>query len=403
MYKYGNIEDAKPGDIVECTHNFFDIFTKSKLYIVSSNKNKYEPNFIMIDKDDKGSTTNGWRKGSFKLVKTKPGTEAKVGDTVIRIKGGTSTCPTGTVFTVLEADRGYLLYASSLAAVTNECKVLCKAEPISTEKRNLAFYKCSGEPWTNEECENIVRYVGAPRQIKNKDWGTVNPHIKYMYDDNSSYSYMATWSKQERDSNFKNCKQVAYEDVFKTPHSEENTDTPRVAIVTRDVCGHPVGSRIVPVDAENTLWKLINDPSSKGKAHTLGHNCEWEDINTLKHCKNIYHESQVSPATSCSLLQPTVSEEEPMNHNVTIAMTAKEYNQYQKQNKPTDVKTDLEQAPEWLTIWYGADERKIHQTTQSPKQARKALQKPDSLGYTFRSYLITKSASTAIPVVDIAV
>ena len=277
---------------------------------------------------------------------------------------------------------------------------------------------------------------------------------------------------------FKNCKQLAYEDIFKTPHSEENTDTPRVAIVTRDVSGHPVGSRIVSTNTHKDLWKLLDKPLSSVYTHNIGCNCEWEDelvgsaweqidhsgarnagdITTIsKISKNAhihyydsnsskyeyffkvfkkykpleaakpnpatprvtvdyshnyndcvsYTKNPFSPATSCS--QPTlkpIPEEETMNpikENITIAMTADEYAKYQKSNKSTTIKTDLEQAPKWLTIWYDADEREIHQTTQSPKQARKALQKPDSLGHTFRSYLITKSASTAIPVVDIAI
>jgi hypothetical protein len=85
---------------------------------------------------------------------------------------------------------------------------------MNNQKRNLAFYKRSGEPWTYEECENIVRYVGSKVQIRNEDWGNIDPCRKFMFDSCFGRSFMASWSDQEDHNNFKNCKQVAYEDVF---------------------------------------------------------------------------------------------------------------------------------------------------------------------------------------------
>ena len=410
MYEYGNIENAKAGDVVEwvdttrhSSHNEGGCpMTLHKLYIVTNSIQ----NRILVT-TDVGCTDDTWLKDSFKLVKTKSGTEAKVGDTVIRFKGGTRTCPTGTVFTVLEVGDNSLYYAHNLSAFTSECKVLCKAstakpEPISTEKRNLAFYKRSGEPWTNQECENIVRYVGSPYQINNKKWGNNRPTCKYWFDDGSKLFYMSDWYTQERQSNFKNCKQVAYEDVFKTPYLEE---TPRVAIVTKHVNGHPVGSRIVPTDASNCNWKLADGSKSSPYSHNIGSNCEWEDtLTTYTGTVTFTPLDETSSATICSQPTPTIPEEEVMNtNNITIAMTADEYAKYQKSNKPTKPKTQLETAPKWFTLWYGANGHVDCQTTESPKKAKKALQHPSRLGFTFRSYLITESATTDIPVVNVEI
>ena len=89
--------------------------------------------------------------------------------------------------------------------------------------------------------------------------------------------------------------------------------------------------------------------------------------------------------------------------NITIAMTADEYAKYQKSNKPTKPKSQLETAPKWFTIWYGVNGNVDCQTTESPNKAKKALQHPSKLGFTFRSYLITESATTDIPVVSMTV
>ena len=108
--------------------------------------------------------------------------------------------------------------------------MLLDPETESKERRNLAFYKKSGEPWTDEECENIVRYVGCEVQIEYGDWGNINTENKYVFDDGHGGRWMANWSSQETDGNFKNCKQVAYEDVF--PMVLEPDEIPEGTIVT---------------------------------------------------------------------------------------------------------------------------------------------------------------------------
>ena len=537
MYEYGNIEDAKPGDIVE------------RIKKGSSNEPYHQIGYLAVVGNDfpesegcRPSLSKEW----WKLVKTLAGSEAKVGDTVIFTKDSRFEClkqTIGQLGVVNELSNGIWIYTlDGLNPIGHYCgtqleefKVLRKAEPESTEKHNLAFYKRSGEPWTTQECENIVRYVGATYQISNENWGNLCPSRRYMFDDGTNRMYMANWYDQEEDSNFANCKQVAYEDISKTSHSEENTDTPRVAVVTVSVGGHPIGSRIVPTDVSNHSWKLADGSKPFTYGHAIGYNCEWED--TLTTCTNTVTDD-ISPATECSQPTPrvavvtvnvgghpvgsriipayknttnywilannssskhyhhslggscewedelvgstweqidssgprnagdittiskisknehihyydsnsslykhffkmfkkynhleatkpepaapcsqhddivdaisyitqTIPEEETMNkENITIAMTADEYAKYQKSNKLTKPKSQLETAPKWFTIWYGVNGNVDCQTTESPKKAKKALQHPSKLGFTFRSYLITESATTDIPVVSVEI
>lgn len=73
--------DREPiaGDVVECVINHTNEFTKGKLYKCT----KFMNNLVWVDIDDKGSRTNGLHVNNFRVVKTKAGSEAKVGDTCI--------------------------------------------------------------------------------------------------------------------------------------------------------------------------------------------------------------------------------------------------------------------------------------------------------------------------------
>lgn len=75
----------------------------------------------------------------------------------------------------------------------------------SDKVRNLAFYKKSDENWTYEEYELLYEFVG---DSGSKPICTDSKWIFYDYVD------YYNWSDQEGNSNFKNCLQVAYEDLF---------------------------------------------------------------------------------------------------------------------------------------------------------------------------------------------
>ena len=77
MYKYGNIEDAKEGDIIERVTEGVRA-TKGKLYILPKQIPKEG---ITVELEN--SRPNVYHRRHWKLILTKPGTEAKPGDEVI--------------------------------------------------------------------------------------------------------------------------------------------------------------------------------------------------------------------------------------------------------------------------------------------------------------------------------
>ncbi len=83
------------------------------------------------------------------------------------------------------------------------------------QKRNLAFYKKSGLPWTDEEILNIYRYTGNELDTSTPgpcDW---EYGYRWIFDDgddwNDDTSPYYLWSEQEDEPNFHNCTPIAYE------------------------------------------------------------------------------------------------------------------------------------------------------------------------------------------------
>lgn len=98
MYKYGNIKDAKPGDIVEAIGND-DNTVGGKLYAIHEGSNNGSiGHFISTH----GGKTDGINLEDryWKLVITKPGSEAKAGDTVIVVANKGSEADIGSIHTV---------------------------------------------------------------------------------------------------------------------------------------------------------------------------------------------------------------------------------------------------------------------------------------------------------------
>lgn len=106
MYKYLPIEQAKVGDVVEALDDT-DNTTKGKLYVIlPGSKNHSIGHFI----NDLGKPSDGINpyKDYWKLLATKPGSQAKVGDTVFCIKGTRGDCKYGNLFVVDNIHGDYL-------------------------------------------------------------------------------------------------------------------------------------------------------------------------------------------------------------------------------------------------------------------------------------------------------
>jgi len=93
------------------------------------------------------------------------------------------------------------------------------------QKRNLAFYKKSGESWTDEELRNIQKYCGDPDESSDLITDDTYSHEeKFIFDDGTKYAFMYAWAQKGDYSSdleaFNNCIQVAYEDIFFSEESK---------------------------------------------------------------------------------------------------------------------------------------------------------------------------------------
>ena len=77
---------------------------------------------------------------------------------------------------------------------------------LGDDKRNLAFYKRSCEPWTQGEYNNIMRLVG------NNVYTLYHTNPKYIFDDGTGTYH--TWQLGYHTEQFNRCRKVAYEDIF---------------------------------------------------------------------------------------------------------------------------------------------------------------------------------------------
>ncbi len=100
--------------------------------------------------------------------------------------------------------------------------------------------------------------------------------------------------------------------------------------------------------------------------------------------------------TKETILKTTNQKENTMQHaNIDIKVNGK---QIKLEDTPKTPKTPLEAHSKYVTIWFNIHGDISHQTSESSKQANKALQKrPDFLGYTFVTYKKTASRTTDIP------
>lgn len=115
--------------------------------------------------------------------------------------------PTTAYFHYKTYDKEWTVDSRSFNAIT--IKDFIKKFSTPSQKRNLAFYKESGEPWTPEELQNMYRYCGDNSTNVS---GTVDSYKrKWVYDDSSNAAFMWMWTKQDFPSNY-TC--LSYESVF---------------------------------------------------------------------------------------------------------------------------------------------------------------------------------------------
>lgn len=105
-------------------------------------------------------------------------------------------------------DKEWAIGSRSFNAIT--IKDFIKKFSTPSQKRNLAFYKESGEPWTPEELQNINKYCGDSHTTVSRP-NYCDSRSKWVYDDGSNAAFMWMWLKQDFPSNYT---RLSYESVF---------------------------------------------------------------------------------------------------------------------------------------------------------------------------------------------
>ena len=179
---------------------------------------------------------------------------------------------TTTYFCYKDCNKKWTASNNSFNAIT--IKDFIKKFSTSSQKRNLAFYKESGEPWTTKELRNIYKYCGDSYTPTNCVTDTTTYKGKWVYDDGSSTAFMWMWTGQDFPSSY-TC--LSYESVFnKQP----------------DIC---VGDKYI-----NSVGKLcvIEELKSDNKVKYLYENGDPNNIPEPgeEYAKRIYHTSfEITP------------------------------------------------------------------------------------------------------------
>ena len=91
-----------------------------------------------------------------------------------------------------------------------------------TDKRNLAFYKESGEPWTEDELDTVRNYYGDTSSRFSMPLKTAKRKYAYWYENSENILKVYPWDDQNKP---KQLKQVSYESLFTvdTPDKVQTT------------------------------------------------------------------------------------------------------------------------------------------------------------------------------------
>ena len=127
MYKYKQTTDVEVGDLVVWTELLPNnpYITKNKVYKVLGKINKS----IVLVLSDNNTEINLGKAQGFKVLQTKPASEAVVGDYMYRISSGSNAFPQHTINKITEIMPRYLYYRAEHSVRHNEVIVIAQADP----------------------------------------------------------------------------------------------------------------------------------------------------------------------------------------------------------------------------------------------------------------------------------
>ena len=148
MYKYKQTTDVKVNDLVVWTDisKYHGTLTKDKVYQVTNHPDQNTLN-VINDKGNKNSYGKGF---GFKVIQTKPASEAVVGDYMYRITSGSDAFPQHTIIKITKITPNYLYYKAGQSVLHDEVIVIAQTEqtseyPVFKEDKVLGFiFKYTG-------------------------------------------------------------------------------------------------------------------------------------------------------------------------------------------------------------------------------------------------------------------
>ena len=173
MYKYKQTTDVEIGDLVVWTDiPINNYLTKNKVYQVINLALDNNP----CVRNNEGKVEWYGKLGGFKVLQTKPASEAVVGDYMYRITSGPDVFPQHSVIKITKLDGKYLYYDTILSVRHDEVIVIAQAEtevkyPYFTEsKQKGREYICK-----ILEKEKYIYIHNWVRDEYNKIWNSQPP------------------------------------------------------------------------------------------------------------------------------------------------------------------------------------------------------------------------------------
>jgi len=445
-YLYGDNSNIIEGSVVECLIDYDDKFTKGKLYIVKS----IVPKQVT---DDKGCIDEFCSWDHFKLVQTAPGSEVKPDDDYIEINSlkilqvykmydewvtGNSVHGKGPAEYHERKNIIKLLKQQSQTKRTEfiECKIRVTPGTVEAIAAKLDEYGLCNKPKCKITISDDVgsyfinnTYIGFNRNDKVGEKFFEEHRYKEVYwvDGDLSFekpSIQFTYPMWFKWHNSPKVVKFTSIDCYEVVIPAEDTYAMGVGEIDSNALPHTEDQWVqVPepiADYEYPLWVRHNTTGNIYKYVRL-QTCIWECYNsryegTTPHTNNCFTQipeptpshipyealqdiPKQTPIDCVSDANTPNIKDNTMETQITVAMTAKEYAKYNKSNStPIRVKTDLELAKKHLTQWFNANGAAYQSARyQSSKSAEKELQRPDRIGWTYRTYTLSASETTDIP------
>ena len=328
----------------------------------------------------------------WRAIETRPGSEAKVGDTVYCIDHPGGNCQVYDSFIVsdikmhkfLVPQQGHRLLNGKIVGndwcwSSNDFVVLVKAEEkkqtqniVSPEDAKVGDYVI----WDRD-------YLPTMTQGKAYEVVKVNENSLVIIDNQGKHDY---WLKGK----FKN--------IIKDQKHQEETATSFIPFTIVD----RKGNQRTCIGLSKNNWYISKEPNGNITNHTP---LFWTKLNSTTRALDTLKEIVNSMASTTPIT--TVSVDSMMNKPTQTKPNLK--GKQMNSNLFTDIlkllaqaeQTDLQKAPSTYAFFYN-NEGEYEGTARvaNEAEAKALLQKPEHLGYTMRIYSFSNEFTTQIPVVS---